>query len=124
MNMTQLVGSLLQRAASANVSFFITVFCSVNTLFRHLQKHSRPVKEVEGIIVGYGPKIDNLDFDVHFKTMDPKPSPFINIAGSFKDRPTAHAIADHHKRAKGYRSQDPDGKPTLQFAVGARIVGM
>lgn len=72
----------------------------------------------------YGQQVDILDFDIHFKTMEPKPSPFANVAGTFQGCPTAHAIADHRDRVRGFRSQDPDGRPTLQFALGARIVGM
>jgi len=82
------------------------------------------VKEVEGIKVGYGPDIEDLDIDIQFKTMDPTPSPFVNIPNEFKDRPTARAIDDHRKRSKKYKEKDPDGRPTLQFANGARIVGM
>jgi hypothetical protein len=104
--------------------YFCTVFFSVDTFFRHLEKHCRPVKNVEGITVLYSQEIDSPDFDVQFKTMEPKPSPFANIAGTFKDHPTAHAVADHLKHSRNYKSLDPDGRATLQFAIGARIVGM
>jgi hypothetical protein len=65
-----------------------------------------------------------VDFDVHFKTLDPIPSPFAELATKFTAMAAGHAIAHHRDRAKGYKDRDPDGKATLKFAQGARIVGM
>lgn len=92
--------------------------------FRHLQKHSRPVKAVEGVSVLYGSQPDAVDFDVHFKTLDPRTSPFADMAAKFATLPTAHATANHRGRARNFKEKDLEGRPTLQFALGARIVGM
>jgi hypothetical protein len=100
-----------------------TVFFSLRQFLRHLDKHPRPIKPVEGIIVLYN-EPDEVNFDIDFKNMEPKPSPFANIEGTFRSRPTAHAINDHRERAKGFKALDPEKRPTLQFALGARIVGM
>jgi hypothetical protein len=102
---------------------FLPVFFSLKNFFRHLEKHTRPLKAIEGIVVLYN-ESDVVDFDIDFKIMEPKCSPFANVSGTFKDNPTAHAIADHRERANKFKKEDPEGRPTLQFALGARIVGM
>jgi hypothetical protein len=111
----------LKLAISSNI--FSQVFFSLKKFFRHLEKHTRPVKAIEGIIVLYN-EPDAVDFDIDFKTMEPKCSPLANIEGTFRNYPTAHAIADHRERAHKFKKEDPEGRPTLQFALGARIVGM
>lgn len=96
----------------------------MSNFFRHLQKHPRPVKTVEGISVLYGLQSDAVDFDIHFKTLDPRASSFCDMATKFAALPTAHATMNHRERSKGFKERDPDGRPTLQFALGARIVGL
>jgi hypothetical protein len=56
--------------------------------------------------------------------MTPLESPFGDIIAKLASRPTAQAIHSHHKHAKGFKELDPEGKPTLQFAVGAQIAGL
>lgn len=101
-----------------------TVFFSQSQFFRHLQKHTRPVKAVEGVAVLYGSQPDAADFDVHFKAADPKVNPFHDITAKLASLPKAHAIVNHRERAKGFKGRDPDRCQTLQFALGARIVGI
>jgi hypothetical protein len=104
-------------------NMFSSVFFTLKQFFRHLQKHARPVKPVEGIVVLYNePEV--LDFDIDFKTMEPKCSPFANIEDTFRNLPTAHANTDHREHAHRFKEKDPEGRATLQFARGARIVGM
>jgi hypothetical protein len=100
-----------------------TVFFSLKQFFRHLERHTRPVKAIEGIVILYN-EPDVVDFDIDFKTIEPKPSPLANIEGTFRNHPTAHAIVDHRERAKGFKKVDPEQRATLQFAHGARIVGL
>lgn len=100
-----------------------TIFFSLKQFLQHLEKHSRPVKAVEGLIVLYN-EPDLVDFDIDFKTMVPKCSPFANIEGTFQNHPTARAIIDHRERIRGFKKVDPTQRATLQFALGARIVGM
>lgn len=100
-----------------------TVFFSVAQLIRHLSRHPRPVRFVDGIKVCYGNQ-NNLDFGLNFISMDAKPNPLGNINARIANLPTARAIlADRPKPGKGSPT-DPDGKPTLKFANGAYIVGI
>lgn len=64
------------------------------------------------------------DFDLHFLHMNAKVSPFAELAAKLAARPKGRALVDHRKGAKGFKALDPEGHPSLQFAVGARIVGM
>jgi hypothetical protein len=100
-----------------------TVFFSLKSFFRHLEKHARPVKPIEGLIILYN-EPEAVDFDIDFKTVEPKCSPFVNVEGTFQNHPTAHAIVDHRERVRGFKKVDPEQRATLQFAFGARIVGM
>ena len=70
------------------------VFFTLKQFFRHLEKHTGPVKPIEGIVVLYN-EPDMVDFDIDFKTIEPKCSPHANVEGTFRNHPTAHAIADH-----------------------------
>ncbi|KAL3420138.1 hypothetical protein PVAG01_08637 [Phlyctema vagabunda] len=104
-----------------------TVFFSVPSLFAHLAKHSRPLPNVRGINVIYGlqpPEI--VDFDIHFPSNTPTPSEFgtAQIAAKIATRPAAYATATHHPKTKHSTSTDPNGQPSLHFAIGARIVGV
>jgi len=105
-----------------------TVFFSVTQLFRHLAKHPRPLPAVAGISTIYGPQPPTmLDFDIHFTIPEPaSPSQYsmIEIAPKVATRPSAHAITTHHPKSTGRSARDPEGNPTLNFAAGARIVGI
>ena len=101
-----------------------TVFFSVAQLFKHLATHTRPLPTVAGITTLYGfQEPTALDFDLHFTTKEPKLHAFCmaEIAPKVATRASAHAITTHHSKRN---NRDPDGNPVLQFAVGARIVGI
>ena len=103
---------------------FSIVFFTVTQLIQHLQKHPRPLKAIEGITVLYGELPQAVDFDLCFKDMEAKPNPFAGRLSEFRNRPTAHASMNHREHSKGFRETDPEHHKTLQFALGARIVGM
>lgn len=96
----------------------------MSQLFLHLQKHARPLKEVEGLTVIYGDQPHAVDFDLHVKNMESKACPFNDINAKLAARPAGIALVNHRDRVKGFRDHDPEGQKTLQFAVGAKIVGM
>lgn len=98
------------------------VFFSLKHLIGHLEKHPKPMKFVEGLKILYGHQPNELDFDIHFQSLVPKPSPF--QGDTFTSKPTAIAVVSHHMHAKGYKKLDPESRPTLQFVLGAKIVGM
>jgi hypothetical protein len=109
-------------SSSANFSI---VFFSVAQFFRHLQKHPRRLKEVEGVKITYGPQPENVvDFDLHFLTLDAKTSPTAGIKSQLASGGTGYALVNHRPGAKGFKAIDPERRQTLHFAEGARIVGM
>ena len=104
-----------------------TVFFSVGSLFRHLAKHSQPVPAIAGLTVLYGSQPPlAVDFDIHFTSPEAKPATFnmAEIAPKVASRPKAHAIATHHPKPTTSKCRDPEGNPVLNFAAGARIVGI
>jgi hypothetical protein len=109
-------------SSSANFSI---VFFSVAQFLRHLQKHPRRLKEVEGVKITYGPLPENVvDFDLHFLTLDAKTSPTAGIKAQLASGGTGYALVNHRPGAKGFKAIDPERRQTLHFAEGARIVGM
>lgn len=73
----------------------------------------------------YGPLPENVvDFDLHFLTLEAKPSPTADIKAQIASGGTGYAIFNHRPGAKGFKAVDPERRQTLQFAIGARIVGM
>ncbi|CAG8955148.1 hypothetical protein HYFRA_00007163 [Hymenoscyphus fraxineus] len=105
-----------------------TVFFSVKKLFQHLARHSRPLPDVPGVTTIYGHQDPNIvDFDIHFTSLIPLSSQFSisDIASKLSNRPAAQSTTTFNPKAptgKNYR--DPDGNVSLQFAAGARIVGI
>ncbi|CAG8979504.1 hypothetical protein HYALB_00013297 [Hymenoscyphus albidus] len=105
-----------------------TVFFSVKKLFQHLARHSRPLPDVPGVITIYGHQDPNIvDFDIHLTSFILLASQFSisDIASKLSNRPAAQSTATFNPKAptgKNYR--DPDGNVSLQFAAGARIVGI
>jgi hypothetical protein len=101
------------------------VFFSSAQFFRHLQKHPRRLKEVQGTKIIYGPQPENVvDFDVHFLTLDAKISPTADIKAQLAAGGTGYALINHRPGTKGFKAIDPERRQTLHFAIGARIVGM
>lgn len=102
-----------------------TVFFSTAQYFTHLQKHPRPLRNIPDLVVLYGPQPASVvDFDLCFLTNTPARPIFNDLAAKLSDRPSAHAIVNQRKGAKGFRERDPEGNPSLLFAVGAKIVGI
>ncbi|KAH7035429.1 uncharacterized protein B0I36DRAFT_318339 [Microdochium trichocladiopsis] len=102
-----------------------TVFMSQKDFFTHLSRHPRPLPAVPGLTVIETEEIpDNLkdNFDLHF----PRPtvtSVMTGIVPEIARLPTA--VATETKKAVfGMSRNPPDRAPVLQFAVGARIVGV
>ena len=56
--------------------------------------------------------------------MEAKASPFADIAAKLAAEATGIGLITHREGNKGYKAVDPEGRHTLQFAIGARIVGM
>jgi hypothetical protein len=101
------------------------VFFSAGQLLSHIQKHPRRLKEVEGIKIVYGPQPENLvDFDLHFLTLEAKISLTADIKAQIASGGTGYALVNHRQGAKGFKAGDPEGRQTLKFAIGAKIVGM
>ena len=105
----------LKLAISPNM--FSQVFFSLKKFFSHLEKHARPLKPIEGIIVLYN-EPDVADFDIDFMTMEQKCSPFANIEGTFQNLPTAHAIADHREHANKFKEKDPEAEGNASVRTG------
>ena len=103
----------------------ILVFFSAEQLFKHIQRHPRPLREVEGLKVVYGPQPESfVDIDLHFLTMQAKASLYADMATKLSSEASGFALTDHREGNKGFKAIDPEGRPTLRFAVGAKIVGM
>jgi hypothetical protein len=118
-------GIYLPEILSCSFANFHIVFFSAAQFFRHLQKHPRRLTEVEGVKIAYGPQPENLvDFDLHFLTLDAKVSPTADIKAQLASGGTGYAIVNHRPGAKGFKAIDPERRPTLHFAIGARVVGM
>lgn len=104
-----------------------TVFFSVQDLFCHLAKHPQPLPTIPGITVIYGQQPPTvLDFDLNFTTSIPLVPEFgmANIYQKVRTRPSGHAATDHRPKQLSKDVRDTGGLPVLQFAVGARIVGI
>jgi hypothetical protein len=109
-------------SSSVNVD---AVFFSATQLFRHIQKHPRRLKEVEGAKIAYGPQPENVvDFDLHFLTLDAKISPTADIKAQLASGGIGYAVFTHRPGSKGFKAIDPERRQTLHFAEGARVVGM
>lgn len=67
-----------------------------------------------------------VDFDIHFTSLTPYSSQFSisEIASKVSSRPAAQSTATFNPKPTGRHFRDPDGNTSLQFAAGARIVGI
>jgi hypothetical protein len=90
---------------------------------RHLTRHTRPFPHVEGIKVSYGIQ-SNYDFDLQFIRKEVKHHPSVAFNNGISPILTARAIVEHRPKSGKPKFNDPDGQPTLQFAIGARIIGI
>ncbi|KAH8587595.1 hypothetical protein B0O99DRAFT_526536 [Bisporella sp. PMI_857] len=106
-----------------------TIFFSTDSLFRHLAKHSQPLPNIAGITILYGSQLPHIiyhDYDIHFTTSESRAMPYSidKISSRVANRPSAHATKTHYFKATDTKHHDPDGNPTLNFAAGARIIGI
>ncbi|KAI1434528.1 hypothetical protein GGR50DRAFT_662114 [Xylaria sp. CBS 124048] len=102
-----------------------TVFFSQAQLWAHMARHPRPLPKVAGITVIEETELplefkDN--FDLYF-AHPPVPSVMLDIMSEVSKLPSALAIQTKNT-AHGTMRLPPDREHALQFAVGARIVGI
>ncbi|KAK8118711.1 uncharacterized protein PG998_003337 [Apiospora kogelbergensis] len=102
-----------------------TVFFNQKQLFAHISRHPRPLPLVSGFTVIEGDVIpphlkDN--FDLLFPN-PPTTSVMPAIAPEVSRLPTAVAV-ETRKMTHGILRSPPDRAPVLEYAVGARIVGV
>ncbi|KAK8051229.1 hypothetical protein PG993_002614 [Apiospora rasikravindrae] len=102
-----------------------TVFFNQKQLFAHMARHPRPLPVVSGFTVVEGDEIpphlkDN--FDLWFSS-PPTASVMPPLAPEVGRLPTAVAT-ETRKLTHGILRSPPDRAPVLEYAVGARIVGI
>ncbi|KAI0008582.1 hypothetical protein F4779DRAFT_618460 [Xylariaceae sp. FL0662B] len=102
-----------------------TVFFNQKQLFSHMARHPRPLPAVAGITVIEEPErpqeVKN-NFDLHFPH-PPVESVMTGISKEISRLPSAIAT-ETRKTQNGVMRTPPDRTPVLQFAIGARIVGI
>ncbi len=104
-----------------------TVFFSQRQLFAHLSRHARPLPTVPGVTVIESatiPQGSKNNYDLHFPN-PPAKSLMAGLSREIYAMPTA--IATETFRSSNGALRAPPGatrEPVLQFAVGARIVGV
>lgn len=102
-----------------------TVFLSQKQLFSHLARHPRPLPMVSGFAIFEGDRIPAAqkdDYDLWF-TCAPVASQMQGISPEVGKLPAAVAT-ETRKMAHGILRTPPDRAPVLQYAIGARIVGI
>jgi hypothetical protein len=102
-----------------------TVFFNQKSLFAHLARHPRPLPVVAGLTVVEGaevpPSLKN-NYDLHFSN-PPIRSLIADAGQGIYMLPTATAV-ETLKPIHGSIRLPPDHTQTLQFAAGAKIVGI
>ncbi|KAK5660294.1 hypothetical protein OQA88_12834 [Cercophora sp. LCS_1] len=99
-----------------------TVFFSQKQLFAHLARHPRPFPTAPGVTVIDGPTIpaeNQNNFDLHF----PSPPTKSKTPSDLAQLPTAIA-SESFRPVHGMLRFSPDRAPVLQFAAGAKLVGL
>ncbi|KAK0715859.1 hypothetical protein B0H67DRAFT_252806 [Lasiosphaeris hirsuta] len=102
-----------------------TVFFTQKQLFTHLSRHPRPLPPVAGLVVIEGPEVPAAhqnNYDLHFAA-PPVPIPTADLAAQIATLPTAVTSETIRQGPQGMRAA-PDRAPVLQFAPGAKIVGI
>lgn len=102
-----------------------TVFFSQKQLFTHMARHPRPLPKIPGVSVIEGaerPETFKDNFDLHFMS-PPMQSVMLGIAPEVSKLPTAVAT-ETRRNAHGIMRSPPDRLAVLQFAVGAKLVGV
>ncbi|KAH6660716.1 hypothetical protein BKA67DRAFT_63826 [Truncatella angustata] len=102
-----------------------TVFFNQKQLFTHMARHPRPLPKIPGLVVIDGSEIPETfkdNFDLHFSST-PVQSVMAGIAPEVSKLPTAVAT-ETRRNAHGIMRSPPDRGAALQFAVGAKIVGI
>ncbi|KAI2635402.1 hypothetical protein GGS21DRAFT_490065 [Xylaria nigripes] len=102
-----------------------TVFFSKMQLWAHLARHPRPLPKVTGVTAIEEPELPRNvkdNFDLHFPH-PPTESIMLGAAKEVSKLPTALAIQTKRISHKSVRLP-PDRGTVLQFAIGAKIVGI
>ncbi|ORY65486.1 uncharacterized protein BCR38DRAFT_484903 [Pseudomassariella vexata] len=102
-----------------------TVFFNQKQLFAHMARHPRPLPAVPGLTIVEGADMHSHsrdNFDLYFPN-PPVQTVMQGIAREIGKLPTAVAT-ETRKNANGILRSPPDRGTALQFAVGARIVGI
>ncbi|KAK3687655.1 hypothetical protein B0T22DRAFT_405468 [Podospora appendiculata] len=103
-----------------------TVFFTHPQLFSHLARHPRPLPNVPGLTVIETPQIPEVfknNYDLHFPSA-PTPSLMTeSLRRETRGMPTAIAT-ESFRQTHGTLRAPLQGVTMLQFAVGARIVGV
>lgn len=102
-----------------------TVFLGQKELFTHMARHSRPLPVVSGFTIIEGdtiPAAQQHSYDLWF-TRAPVPSPMQGLFPEVGKLPAAVAT-ETRKMTHGILRTPPDKAPVLQYAIGARIVGI
>ncbi|KAK3352973.1 hypothetical protein B0T25DRAFT_453373 [Lasiosphaeria hispida] len=102
-----------------------TVFFSQKQLFTHLSRHPRPLPPVPGLTVIDGPVVPPAyqnNYDLHFAS-PPARGPTADLTAQLALLPTAVTSDTIRQGPQGMRAA-PDRAPVLQFAPGAKIVGI
>ncbi|KAF3005442.1 hypothetical protein E8E14_004372 [Neopestalotiopsis sp. 37M] len=102
-----------------------TVFFNQKQLFTHMARHPRPLPKIPGLTVIEGnemPETFRDNFDLHF-AHPPMQSVMAGIAPEISRLPTAVAT-ETRRNAHGIMRSPPDRGAVLQFAVGAKLVGI
>ncbi|EON97712.1 putative sh3 domain-containing protein [Phaeoacremonium minimum UCRPA7] len=103
-----------------------TVFFSQKQLFSHLARHPRPLPEVPGLTVIESKEIPTNfrnDYDLCFEN-PPQASQMPALARELSLLPSATAIEMYRSTPSKSIRRPPDGMKVLQFATGAKIVGV
>ena len=102
-----------------------TVFFSQKQLFAHLSRHARPLPTVPGLMViesATMPQSFKNNYDLHFPN-PPAKSLMAGLSREIYAMPTAVAT-ETFRSTNGALRAPPTREAVLQFAVGARIVGV
>jgi hypothetical protein len=102
-----------------------TVFFTHKQFFAHMARHPRPLPAVPGLTVVEGAEVpENLkeNFDIHFSN-PARQSVMSGIAPEIGRLPSAIAV-ETRRSVNGIIRLPPDRAGILQFAVGAKIVGV
>ncbi|KAK1759472.1 hypothetical protein QBC47DRAFT_437273 [Echria macrotheca] len=104
-----------------------TVFFSQKQLFAHLARHPRPLPPVAGMVVIEAPDVPPEHanaFDLHFSGPPAPRSSMAEMTAEQLNRAPTAVATQTFRELNGSLRLPPDRAATVQFAAGARIVGI